>query len=71
MVQRLGAEFIIIVLGVLAAFAVDGWSEDRVKHVLEESCLLRLRDDLQWDIEQIGPARWAAFAKARATTTLL
>jgi len=69
--QRFGAEFVVILLGVLAAFAVDGWSEDRQDRALEENYLHRLKDDLARDLEQIGQARWASFAKARATTTLL
>ncbi len=70
-IQRFGGEFVIIVLGVLAAFAVEGWSEDRENDVLEENYLHRLKEDLARDLEQIGQARWASFAKARATTTLL
>ena len=69
--RDLASEFIVIVLGVLAAFAVEGWSEDRENRVLEVNYLSRLQDDLQRDLEQIGQARWSSFAKARATTTLL
>lgn len=69
--RRFGGEFVVIVLGVLAAFAVEGWSQDREHRVLEVSYLQRLKDDLARDLQKIGEARWAAFAKARATTTLL
>ena len=68
---RFAGEFIVIVLGVLAALAVDSWSEDRNDRVLEENYLSRLKVDLERDLQQIGRARWASFAQARATTTLL
>jgi hypothetical protein len=69
--QHFAGEFIVIVLGVLAALAVESWSEDRGDRILEENYLFRLQGDLKRDLQQIGRARWASFAKARATTTLL
>ena len=69
--RNFAAEFVVIVLGVLAALAVESWSEDREDRVLEELYLSRLQVDLRNDLEQIGRARWASFAQARATTTLL
>lgn len=69
--RRLGVEFVVIVLGVLAAFAVEGWSEQRENARREHDYLLRLQEDLARDLEQIKVSRWAAFAKTRAATTLL
>lgn len=69
--RRFGAEFIVIVLGVLSAFAVEGWSEQREDARLEQSYLVRLQEDLARDLQQIKRARWAAFANTRAATTLL
>jgi hypothetical protein len=71
LIRRFGGEFVVIVLGVLAAFAVEDWSENRQNRALEENYLSRLRADLQRDLQQIGPASWASFANARAATTLL
>ena len=69
--RQYAGEFVVIVLGVLAAFAIDRWSDDRRDRELEESYLVRLKGDLSRDLEQVGFARWASFAQARATTTLL
>ena len=69
--RNFAGEFIVIVLGVLAALAIESWSEDRNDRVLEGNYLSRLQVDLERDLQQIGQARWASFAQARATTTLL
>jgi len=69
--RNFAGEFVVIVLGVLAALAVESWSEDRNERTLEEDYLSRLIVDLGRDLQQIGQARWASFAQARATTTLL
>ena len=68
---QFAGEFIVIVLGVLAALAVESWSEDRNDRVMEGNYLSRLKVNLEQDLQQIGRARWASYAQARATTTLL
>ena len=68
---RLAGEFVIIVLGVLTALAVDNWRESREAQILQTNYLSRLADDLSRDLDDIGVATWAAMAQARATTTLL
>ena len=34
--RRWAGEFVVIVLGILAAFAVDSWSEERSNQILEQ-----------------------------------
>ena len=48
--QRWAGEFVVIVLGILAALAVDSWSKDREDRQLEREYLSRIKDDLQWDL---------------------
>jgi hypothetical protein len=45
--QRAAAEFIVIVVGVLVALAVDGWREDQAERVLEREYLERLLADVR------------------------
>ncbi len=45
-VARISAEFLLIVLGVLVALAVDRWSESRADRELEVMYLERLRGDM-------------------------
>jgi hypothetical protein len=52
-VQRAVAEFAIIVLGVLAAFAVDNWNQARLDAGLESQYLSRLLADITNDIERL------------------
>ena len=49
-------EFSIILLGVLAALAVDNWNSDRKDRVLEREYLLSLLGDLRLDNESIDYA---------------
>jgi hypothetical protein len=52
-VQRAVAEFAIIVLGVLAALAVDNWNQARLDADLESQYLSRLAADITDDIERL------------------
>ena len=45
--HRAAAEFVVIVVGVLVALAVDGWREDRAERVLEKEYLERLISDVR------------------------
>jgi hypothetical protein len=49
MSRRLGLEFIVIVIGVLVALAVDDWRQARADHALEKHLLSSLRADLEAD----------------------
>lgn len=52
-IQRATFEFVIIVLGVLAAFAVENWKESRAEAALEAEYVERLLSDVALDIEQL------------------
>lgn len=47
--RRLGLEFIVIVIGVLVALAVDDWRQTRADRALENHLLSSLRADLEAD----------------------
>src|SRR5210317_1633366 len=64
-------EFIVIVLGILAALAVDSWSEERNNRILEQEYLVRIREELNWDLGEIEEAINASILQGRAATTLL
>ncbi len=51
--QRAAAEFAIIVLGVLAAFAVDNWNQSRADAELESQYLVRLLAEVTADVEML------------------
>jgi hypothetical protein len=48
---RGGAEFIVIVVGVLVALGVDNWNQGREDRATENEYLLRLERDVRGDIE--------------------
>ena len=47
--SRLGLEFLVVVVGILAALAVDDWSQARSDRGLEEHLLTSLAADLEAD----------------------
>ena len=53
-IQRATLEFAIIVLGVLAAFAVENWKDLRAAAVLEAQYVDRLQSDVVVDIERLN-----------------
>ena len=53
---RLGAEFSVIVIGVLVALGVESWREDVAERVLELEYLDRLKNDFHDDAERIVKA---------------
>jgi hypothetical protein len=70
--KRLLAEFTIIVVGVLVALAVDDYRNERADRGLEEHLLVRLRADIQRDLEDLDQVvfraqrrRWVANALLR------
>ncbi len=48
--RRWAGEFVVIVLGILAALAVDSWSEQRDNRSLEQEYLSRIKEDLESDL---------------------
>lgn len=50
---RLAAEFLVIVVGVLVALAVDGWTTSRAEAVLELEYLQRLLEDVEYDLFEL------------------
>lgn len=69
--RRWIGEFVVIVLGVLAALAVDSWSGERNNRVLEQEYLARLAEDLDRDIAEIEETIDASILQGRSATTLL
>ncbi len=53
-IQRATLEFAIIVLGILAAFAVENWRDTRAAAVLEAQYVDRLQLDVALDIERLN-----------------
>ena len=49
--QQAVTEFVVIVFGVLAAFAVDEWRSEREDRITEYEYLARIRADIQSDID--------------------
>lgn len=50
---RLIAEFMVIVIGVLVALAVDGWATARSERVMEVEYLERLLEDVRFDLNEL------------------
>ena len=69
--RRWAGEFVVIVLGILAALAVDSWSEERNNRILEQEYLARIKEDLEWDLAEIEEAISASILQGRSATTLL
>ena len=69
--ERWAGDFVVIVLGILAALAVDSWSEDRNNRQLEREYLARIQDDLRWDLEEVEIAIRVSLDQARAATSIL
>lgn len=69
--RRWVGEFVVIVLGILAALAVDSWSEERNNRILEQEYLARIKEDLEWDLAEIEEAISASILQGRSATTLL
>ena len=69
--RRWTGEFVVIVLGILAALAVDSWSEERSNRTLEQEYLARIEEELTSDLTEIEEAIRASILQARSATTLL
>lgn len=69
--RRWLGEFAVIVLGILAALAVDNWSTARNDRVLEQEYLARIKEDLEWDLVEIEETISASILQGRSATALL
>lgn len=66
---RLGLELLVVILGILIAFQVERWAEDRRERKQEYEYLLRLKDDLQFEIARLESGYRSA--QSRINTALL
>ncbi len=69
--QQTATEFVVIVVGVLAALAVDQWRDERNDSKTEAEYLSRLRVDVEADIEQFYSFEQILETKARLLQSLL
>ena len=63
--QQAATEFVVIVIGVLAALALDQWNDDRVNRATEVEYLIRLSADLDADIQEFSRFESIMETKAR------
>ena len=68
--KQAATEFVIIVFGVLAALAVDEWRNERDDRVTEAEYLMRLRADIESDIETFSGHEQILESKARFLQSL-
>jgi len=69
--QQTATEFVVIVVGVLAALAVDQWRDERNDSQIEAEYLGRLRIDVEADIEHFYSFEQILETKARLLQSLL
>jgi len=65
----LGLEMVVVVLGILMAFQIDRWAEERHDRTQEYDYLLRLKEDLQVEIRGMDKA--IQYAEDRVAAVLL
>lgn len=65
----LGLEIVIVILGILIAFQIDRWAEDRRDRGREYDYLVRLKDDLHIEMQSIDKA--VEYAESRIAAVLL
>ncbi len=65
----LGLEIIVVILSILIAFQIDRWAEDRRDRDQEYDYLLRLKEDLQLEINSIDEA--IQYAESRIAAVML
>jgi len=66
---QFAVELFVLILGILIAFQIDRWAEDRRDRKQEYSYLLRLKEDLQIEIQAMDNA--TRYADARLASVLL
>ena len=67
-VGLIGLELLVLILGILIAFQIDRWAEDRRDRQQEYEYLLRLKDDLQIEINSMDMT--IKFAETRVASIL-
>jgi hypothetical protein len=65
----LGLEVVVVILGILIAFQIDRWAEERRDRKQEYEYLLRLKEDLQIEIRGMDEA--IKYAESRIAAVLL
>ena len=65
----LGLEIVVVILGILIAFQIDRWAEERRDRTQEYDYLLRLKEDLQIEIRGMDKA--IQYAEDRLAAVLL
>jgi hypothetical protein len=65
----LGLEIVVVILGILIAFQIDRWAEERRDRKQEYEYLLRLKEDLQIEIRGMDEA--VQYAESRIAAVLL
>lgn len=64
----LALELIVVVLGILIAFQIDRWAEERGDRLAEHEYLVRLKEDLQMEIQSFD--RSTRLAESRISNVL-
>ncbi len=64
----LALEIIVVMVGILIAFQIDRWGEERRERAQEHDHLVRLKEDLQFEIGRMDTAM--TYADARLTAVL-
>jgi len=64
-----GLELVVLILGILIAFQIDRWAEDRGDREQEYDYLVRLKEDLQFEINSMNEA--IQYSEARIAAVLL
>ena len=62
-------EVVVVILGILIAFQIDGWAAHRQELALERQYLLRMQDDLRFEISRFESA--IRYADARIASARL
>ncbi len=65
----LGLEMLVVILGILIAFQIDRWAEDRRDREQEHNYLVRLNEDLQFEIDSMDEA--IQYTESRIAAVLL
>lgn len=63
-------ELFVVILGILIAFQVDRWDEERRERQQEYGYLVRLKEDLRFEIERMDEAHGHAQSRIDAATLL-
>ena len=62
-------ELIVVIVGILIAFQIDRWADDRRERQQEYEYLIRLKEDLQFEIDGMSVAH--EYAQSRIDAAML